>query len=396
MEFFKERLKSGVTLIAEKRDLPIASILIATRAGAAHEISQKKGIAHFSEHMHFKGTNKRSVDEINAAIEKVGGIMNAFTSEEITAFWCKIPSRHALLGLEIISDFVKNPKFDPKEIDKERNVILSEISMYHDNPQAYIFDKIKETLYKKPFNMSIAGYKETVSKLGREDFLHWQRYYCPENMIVSAVGDIELDEIRDFIGKEFVKKKFIAIPRPNIARKSGAFMEKREDMDQTNFALAFPMPTLSDKARYTSEVFNAILGEGMSSKLHREIREKRGYAYRIRSYLEQEKSYGHAIIYAGIEKKNTKEVKEISLREVKSMASVSSRELDEAKEQKIGNWQLERESCDDVARMLAIQEIATKAEELYDYPERIGDVKLSDIKKMSKIKSYSTAILTSK
>jgi predicted Zn-dependent peptidase len=396
MEFFKERLKNGLTLVVEKRDLPITSMLIATRAGAAHENAQKKGIAHFSEHMHFKGTLTRGVDEINAAIEKVGGILNAFTSEEITAFWCKIPSKHFSIGAEILADLVKNPKFDSKDIDKELNVILSEISMYHDNPQAHIFDKIKEMLYKKPFGMSIAGYQETVSKLKRDDFLKWQRYYCPENLVVSIVGDIDIEEARAFIGKEFTGGKGSSIPAPSIKRKTGSFIEKRKDIDQTNFALALPMPSLSEKARYSAEIFNAILGEGMSSILHREIREKRGYAYRIRSYLEQEKSYGHAIIYAGIEKKNIKEVKEISLKEIRKMASVSSRDFEEAKEQKIGNWQLERESCDDVARMLAIQEIATKAEDLYDYPERISDVKLEDIRKMAKIKNYSTAILAPK
>ena len=204
-----------------------------------------------------------------------------------------------------------------------------------------------------------------------------------------------MDEVRDF-ARKFKPAKKAALPVPSVIRKTGRFIEKRAGLDQTHFALGLHMPCYSEKARYSSELFNAILGEGMSSRLFQEIREKRGMAYRIHSYLEQEKSYGHAIIFAGIEKKNIMKVRELALKEIKGMAGINSRDAEEAKEQKIGNWSLNLESCDETSRMLAMQEMSTKAEDLYDYPEKISAVKLEDIRKMAKIKSYSLAVLAPK
>jgi predicted Zn-dependent peptidase len=297
-EFLKERLKNGLTILFERRNLPLTSVLIATRAGAIHETALKKGIAHFSEHMVFKATKTRNALELSSAIERVGGILNAFTADEMTAFWCKIPSKHFSKGMDVISDFVQNPKLDPKDIEAERKVILSEIAMYHDNPQWHIFNKIKELLYRKPFGMPITGSNETVAKINREDFLEWHQYYCPSNLVVSVVGSVKFDDVRDKLKCLGKAAQRFELPKPIVSRKSGNFTEKRAELDQTHFALAMHMPRLSEKARYAGELFNAILGEGMSSKLHNEIREKRGMAYRIHSYLEQEKSYGHAIIYA--------------------------------------------------------------------------------------------------
>lgn len=397
MEFYKTKLKNGPTILFEKRDLPIAAILIATKAGAAHETVNKKGIAHFTEHMPFKGTKTRNTKQISSTIEKVGGIVNAFTADEITAFWCKIPSRHFSTGAEILFDLVTNPKFAVKDINKERNVILSEISRYHDIPQIYLFDKQKELLYKGILGMPVIGFKETVAKINRQDFLKWHRLYCPENLIVSVVGSVDLEEIKSLMKKYFEKPyKKTQLPKITITRKSGSLIEKRAGLDQTHFTLALHMPSLNARGRYASELFNAILGEGMSSRLFEVVREKRGLAYAISSYLEQEKDYGYSVIYAGIEKKNVKKVKELVLKEIKKMAQLKASDLDQAKEQKIGNWQLDLEACDTVVRNLVFQEIATKAEDFYDYPEKISDVLLKDVRALAKIKNYSLAVLVPK
>jgi len=395
-EFRKERLKNGVNVLFERRNLPITSVLIATKAGAAHETADKKGIAHFAEHMPFKATHTRNTQELSSAIEKVGGILNAFTSDEITAFWCKIPSKHFSEGFEIISDLVQNPKFDGKDIEKEKNVILSEISRCHDDSPHYLFDKTKELLYGAPFGMPVLGSKKTVSGIKRGDFLKWHGFYCPSNLSISVVGSVSFDDVKN-AAKCFDKTKaHLELPKPVISRKSGNFMEKRHGLDQSHFTLGMHMPTLRDEKRYSSEIFNAILGEGMSSKLFREVREKRGLAYAVKSFLEQERSYGHTIVYAGIEKKNVKKVKDIVLKEIKSVGKTTARELDDAKEQKIGNWELELESCDRTAVSLAIQEMTTKAEDFYNYPEKISQVKLEDVRALAKIKQYSLAVLVPK
>lgn len=156
------------------------------------------------------------------------------------------------------------------------------------------------------------------------------------------------------------------------------------------------MPTLADKHRYASEIFNNILGSGMSSVLFQEVREKRGLAYAISSELEQEKDYGYCVVYAGIEKKNVKEVEEIVLKEIKALKELKAKDLDQAKEQCIGNWELLLEDSGKVAASLVVQEIATRAEDFYNYPERISEVKLQDIRNLAEIKNYSLAVLISK
>ena len=397
VEFYKIKQKSGLTILFEKRDTPILTIIAATRAGAAYENARNKGIAHFFEHIVFKGTKTRTAREISSSIEKIGGVLNAFTAEQVTGFWCKLPSKYFSMGAEIIFDLVTNPKLNAKDIEKEKAVILSEISMYHDMPQHYLFDKQRELLYKGILGMPLIGFKKTVAKLKRADFLKWHNYYCPKNLIVSAVGSANLKEIDTFVKKYFENSyKEYKLPKVTITRKSGSLIETRAGLDQTHFTLAFHRPCLTDKRRYANELFNAILGEGMSSTLFQEVREKRSLAYAITSFLEQERSYGHAIIYAGIEKKNIKKVKEIVLKEIKKMKEIKAKDLEETKEQKIGNWKLELEACDKTAIALALQEIATKAEDLYSYPERISDVKLQDVRALAKIKNYSLAVLAPK
>jgi predicted Zn-dependent peptidase len=395
-DFYKIKLKSGATLLFEKRKLPVTTIIAATRAGAAYETEKDKGIAHFTEHMLFKGSTNRSQQEFSSTLEKVGAIINGFTAEQITAFYCKLPSKHNALGADCIFDFVKNPKFDENEIEKERKVIISEIDMHHDWPRSYVLRKIKEAMYEKPFSLPILGLKETVSSFNRNTFLRWHNFYNPNNLIFSIVGKGSIEEIQEIAKKYFSEEKKSSLPEISLKKMNSEFIEERQGLDQTHFCLGFHVPSLSEKQRYTSEVFNAILGEGMSSVLHQEIREKRGLAYAIKSFLDQEKSFGYCVVYAGIEKKNLKKVKEIVPKEIKNITKINKKDLEEAKEQKIGNWQVELEDSEKVAASLIIQEIATKAEDFYNYDEKISEVKLQQVREMAKIGNYSTAILVPK
>ncbi len=397
-EFYKIKQKSGLTILFEKRDLPIVSIMAATRAGAVNENLRNKGIAHFFEHMVFKGTKTRNVKEIGSSIEKVGGMLNGFTSEQITAFYCKLPSRHFDVGADVILDIVANPKLITKDINKERGIIISEINYRKDMPKEYLFNKIKELLYQKPFSAPVIGFKETVSKFKRIDFLRWHKNYNPKNMIISIVGNANLKDIDKFTKKYFNKTQPYVLPSFKIKKvfKNNEIIESKQGLDQTHFTLGFHTPVFSSKMRYASEIFNAILGEGFSSVLFQEVREKRGWAYAIHSYLEQEKDYGYGVVYAGIDKKNIKKVKQITIKEIKNMSKIKAIDFEQTKEQKVGNWKLGLESCDNVAGNLVFQEIATKAEDFYDYPEKIYNVKLQDVRKLAKIKNYATAILVPK
>lgn len=404
VEFYKTKLKNGAVFLFEKRKLPIVTIMVATKVGAAQEKLKNKGIAHFTEHMLFKGSIKRSQKIISNSIEKVGGILNGFTAEEVTAFWCKMPSKYASLGADIIFDMFANPRFDKNELEKEKGVIVSEINRKHDVPAHFLFDKVKELLYKKPFALSILGTKETVTTFSRKDFINWHRFYSSKNSIIAIIGNLtnKISEIKELANKVLVNKRIVSNSysffKPKIVylNKNQEFIEKRKDLDQTHLALAFYTPKLSDKKRYAADLFNAILGQGMSSWLFQEIREKRGLAYEIKSFIENERDYGHCIVYAGIDKKNLKKVKEIILKEIRKFKDLKTKDFEEAKEQCIGNWQLDLEDSEKTASSAIFQEIATKAEDFYKYDEKISDVKLEEVKNIAKIKNYVFAAIVPK
>ncbi|MGB9707883.1 MAG: M16 family metallopeptidase [Candidatus Pacearchaeota archaeon] len=397
-EFYKTRLKNGATLLFEKRNLPVVTIIAATRAGAAYESENNKGIAHFTEHMLFKGSKSREQKTISSSIEKAGGILNGFTAEQITAFWCKMPSKQATLGADIVFDMFANPKFDKNEIEKEKGVIVSEIKRTHDLPMNFLFNKAKELLYKKPFGLPILGNKETVMSFDRETFIRWHdKFYGAENSVISVVGDADVETIEEIAKKNFNSYRN-PLPKLNLlpADKNAEFIEKRKDINQAHLTLAFNSPKLSDKQKYPADLFNAILGQGMSSWLFQEVREKRGWAYTIKSFIENEKDYGYCVVYAGINKENLKKVKEIILKEIKKFKALKLRDLEEAKEQCIGNWQLDLEDSEKTAASITFQEIATKAEDFYNYDEKISEVKLKDVKNIAKIKNYVFAAVVPK
>ena len=155
-------LKNGLTVVFKQRRNGVVSVAFAVRYGAMNEKAEHKGIAHFIEHMLYKGTPTRNTKQIATEIEKNGGELNGFTSEQITAFWCKMPSKHVDVALNVICDMVKNPLFDSKEVEKERKVIFEEMKMYHDNPRLYIFDKLKSLMYKGDFAIPVIGTKKSM------------------------------------------------------------------------------------------------------------------------------------------------------------------------------------------------------------------------------------------
>ncbi len=167
-DFHRKVLKNGMTLIFEKRDIPVVSVAFAVRNGGINELAEEKGISHFIEHLLYKGTPTRSAKKIAEEIEKNGGRLNGFTSETITAFLCKMPSKHLNVALEVLGDLVKNPLFDEKELEKERKVIFEEIKMCHDDPMHHVFNGIHKTLYEEPFGIPLIGTYETMNSIDRK------------------------------------------------------------------------------------------------------------------------------------------------------------------------------------------------------------------------------------
>ena len=194
--FNKKVLSNGLTVIHEKRDVPVTTVMMAVRYGAMFETKEEKGIAHFMEHLCFKGTDKRNAHEIAHALEKVGGDLNAFTHEEMTAYHVKLPSKHLELGIDVISDIFFNPTFPEEEVQKEANVICEEIKMYRDNPRAHTLENIKANLYAAPFGMFTAGTEEIIKGISRDQILAKHReLYIPKNAVLCVVGNNEFEDV---------------------------------------------------------------------------------------------------------------------------------------------------------------------------------------------------------
>jgi predicted Zn-dependent peptidase len=390
MEFKKAVLKNGMTLLFEKREVPVTTVMLATKFGSINEQEKEKGVAHFIEHLCFKGTKKRTTFQIAAELEKVGGNLNAFTSEEETAYHVKLPSQHLNLAMDVIFDIFFNPLFPEEEIKKEANVICEEIKMYYDNPRMRAMDKIKDCLYKKPFGLSIAGSEESVRGMKREDLLKKHKeYYCSKNAILSVVGNNDFEEVLKLAEKYSVECEGKEIEIPKISLQNKKEREERVDIQQANLIIGIHFPKANEKGRYASEIVSAILGEGMSSKLFTEIREKRGLAYAVKTDLDVGKNYGYLIIYVGTDKGKIEQVIDLSIKELKKLSEISEKELKEAKEQLIGNYLLDSEDCAKTALNLILEEISGKAEDYYSYKENIEKVSLQDINNLLKFQDYS-------
>ena len=208
MKFQKKVLKNGMVVLFEKRDVPVVSLAFAVRHGGINESEGKKGISHYIEHMLYKGTEKRSAQKIAEEIERNGGILNGFTSELVTAFWCKMSSEHLDVALDVLGDMIKNSLFNGKELEKERKVIFEEIKMRKDNPRIYVLDKIQELLYEKPFGISVIGTYESMNSINREEiFRKFREVYKPNNLILCVVGNAEFEKVANFAEKNFGNEK---------------------------------------------------------------------------------------------------------------------------------------------------------------------------------------------
>lgn len=395
MEFKFQRkvLKNGMTILFEKRGIPVVSVAFAVRNGGINESETEKGISHFIEHMLYKGTPTRNARQIAEEIEKNGGRLNGFTSEEVTAYWCKMPSKHLNIALNVLSDMIKNPLFDKKELEKERKVIFEEIKMHHDNPLKYVFDKINENLYTGTLGLDLIGTHETMNSIDRKKIVKkFEEVYQPNNIILSIVGNADFDKIVEFAKKNFKPKKG-KVPTREFGLKNTSKFEKREGIDQANLIFAYHVPLANDKKNYVAQVLSTLIAGGMSSRLHYEIRQKRNLAYVVEGDSDISKNFAHNFIYVGTTKENVEVVKKLILEEFKKVVEgLTEIELNQVKEQLIGNYQISMEDSQTQMVNLLLYEINGDAREFYEFEKNIKEVKLEDVKEMAskvKDKNYS-------
>jgi predicted Zn-dependent peptidase len=396
MKFMRKRLSNGMTVIMERRELPVVAFGITNKFGASHEESKIKGICHFIEHLVFTGTKTRTHEDISREIEKKGGILNAFTSNEVTSFWFKLPSEHIFAGIDIFVDMLNNPTFEEKKFEKEKKVIVEEIKMYHDDPKRDVFELIEENLYKKPFGEGIIGNEKAIMALKRDFvFNYFRENYSPENYIATVVGNADFEKVCDYLEKSF--KRIGKKPAPKkIEKKNGQSVEKRAGLDQAHFVFAVHAPLSGTKESYALEVLDAYLGNGMSSRLFLKIREEKGLAYAVRSSITAEKNYSYYSIYVGTKKEKIDEVKKIIVEEFKNVKNMSAKDLAEAKERLTGLKKVSSEESVNVMNELMYHECVSKAEEFYDYEKKINAITLEDVKKLAELKDFSTAAIVPK
>ena len=390
LDFQKKVLKNGMTVILEKRNLPIVSVAFALKQGGMNEESEEKGISHFIEHMLYKGTTNRTFKQISDEIEKNGGVLNGFTSETITAYWCKMPSEHLNIALNVLSDLVKNPLFEQKEIDKERQVIFEEMKMVRDTPRAYVFRKINELLYEEPFGSFLIGDEKTLGKMDKSILRKkFDEVYAPNNMILCVVGDANFEELVKFAENNFDNKVGI-LKEIKIIPKNESLVEERKGIDQANLVFSFHVPFLGDPLSYSARVLGVLMGGGMSSRLFSEIREKRNLAYSIKGDCDISSKHGCLLISVGTTKGNVEQVKNLVLEEFEKVSkNLTLEELNEVKKQMIGNYKIGMEDSQEQLGNLLYSEVEGGVEDYYKFEEKINHVQLEDVKKLAKIKDYS-------
>lgn len=388
--FHRKILANGMVIILEKRNMPVVSVGFAVRNGGINESSSEKGISHFIEHMLYKGTPTRNAQKIAEEIEKRGGDLNGFTDETITAFWCKMPSKHLDVALDVLGDMVRNPLFDKKEIEKERKVIFEEIKMRKDNPPIYSFDKIQRYLYEDPLGLNLIGTIETMNSIDREKLIRrFREVYQPNNLILVVVGDAELEDIIKYAEKNFENKKG-KVSHYKIVKTNKSGVEKRGGIDQANLVFAYHIPLIKDKKSYAAIVLSTLMAEGMSSRLFHEIREKRNLAYSVKGESSINKDFAYNLIYVGTSRENVEVVKKLILEEFEKVAeNLKEKELKEIKEQIIGNYEISMEDSQSQMVNLLFHEINGNAKTFYEFEKKIAEVRLEDVKNLAKIKDYS-------
>lgn len=297
-----DTLSNGLTVVTE--DMPglqSAAIGVWVRAGARHESASENGIAHFLEHMAFKGTTTRNALQIAETIEDVGGYMNAYTSREMTAYYARVLKEDTGLALDLIGDILTNPVFAEDEIATERGVILQEIGQVHDTPDDVIFDWLQEVSYPgQAMGRSILGPAENVKGFGREHLLSFTgAHYRPDRMIVSAAGAVDHDALLAQAEALFGRLSPSTVQAVEPAKFIGGERREVKALEQAHMALSWETDGWTSDRMYAMQAFSSLFGGGMSSRLFQEAREKRGLCYTIFSQAGVHEDTGSFTVYAG-------------------------------------------------------------------------------------------------
>ena len=316
------RLPNGLEVVL--RPMPqaqSAAVGIWAGAGGRYESADRAGISHFLEHLLFKGTRRRSCERLKREIEGVGGSLNGFTAEEFTCYMAKVPQRHARRAVDVLADMVRHPMLAAGDLDKEREVILEEIRMYEDTPGQYVHDLFNQLLWPDhPLGMILSGTIDTVRRITRADVVdYWARMYHPRNLLVACAGAVDSDALMRQIRRAFGSRRgvsaprFLRAPRP---RRGPQVRVWNKPTEQTHLCVGTYAIPRTHPARFALELLHVMLGANMSSRLFREVREKRGLVYEIGTQIKRFYDTGAFVIYAGCDTGKVSDTVQTILREL--------------------------------------------------------------------------------
>ena len=357
-------LKNGVRVVTqcvEHMHTVTTGIWVAN--GTRHETPEHNGVAHFIEHMLFKGTERRSAHQISREMDSMGGILNAFTGHEYVCYYAKVLAKFLPRAADLLADIFMHSTFPADEIERERKVILQEIKMREDTPDEFIHDRFHQNYWSgQSLGMPVLGTADTVGNLSRAAIMsHKESRYRPQDIIISAAGNVQHNDLVAIIEPLFSSITSAWQPEPSdISQKNNRVLHLTErEMEQTLICLGTRGQRHDHPDRYALYLLTTILGGGMSSRLFQEVREKKGLAYSVYAYLDSHSDGGAMVVYAGTEKAHCKEVIDIACGELSRLVSeeVPQDELDSVREQLKGKTLMSLESSDSLMTRLAKNEI---------------------------------------
>ena len=342
-----------------------ASLVFMFGGGSRLEDDRHAGVSHFIEHLFFKGTKVRPTSkEIADAIEGVGGFINASTDKELTAYWTRVPAEHVELGLDVLIDIVSNSKLAPADVERERSVILEELRMYQDQPQDLVQNLFEEIMWPgHPLGRDIAGTEQSVARLTRDEILEYaDAHYRLPNLIIGAAGAFGEEEIVEAVGRRLALPvepdgQLVAVP-PEPLFGPHVLMRRRKT-EQAHICLGVRAFSYLHPDRFVLDLLNTVLGEGMSSRLFLNIRERLGLAYDVHSFTQKHRDTGLLGVYLGVDPKQAVSAVSAVLAEMRNLCDheLAEEELGRAKEFTKGRLRLELESTNGVSFWLAYQEL---------------------------------------
>ena len=360
----KHALPNGLVVITENMPhVRSVSIGVWVRSGSRREAPDENGLAHFIEHMVFKGTERRSAEAIAREMDSVGGMLDAFTSKEQICFNAKVLDEHLPIAFDVIADLILRPNFDSEDVTKEQQVILEEIKMDMDNPEYLLHEVFTRGFWPEhPLGRPILGTPETVKNFNRQVLkTRFASWFAPDHLVVTAAGNVAHEQVLDLVTREFGHLQPSGQHAPHIAPRTEApiHLEKKRDLEQVHLCVGVPSVPLGHEDRFGVAVLNNLLGGGMSSRLFQNIREKRGLAYAVFSEITPYSDAGMLTVYAGSAKETVGQVLDLIVSEFRDLKKslVTEEELTRSKNHLKGSLMLSLESTSARMSNLARQEL---------------------------------------